>query len=191
MQKGTAKTTGWSRTQHWLPRLIATVNKYNHAGEVFLNGSYSRARHRRADLLSVSHSFKTEKSGTKSFRFSVSKPPLQQMPKNDPEIGPLIREVLSARSKMRLRSPLIFHSRSFASSRTMAWCTKKLPGAEEAAEIYRNNPNADFHQMVADITGLGRRVEQKPSISANIYGCRRSNYWPRQMGKTLAETRAM
>jgi len=38
----------------------------------------------------------SDEGGTISFRFSYSNPPLQQIPKRDPEIGPLIRNCFMA-----------------------------------------------------------------------------------------------
>jgi DNA polymerase I-like protein with 3'-5' exonuclease and polymerase domains len=77
---------------HWLPQLIATASKYDHAGSTFLEGHI--LEHLIGDRVYAEiNPFRSEDGGTKSFRFSYSNPPLQQMPSRDKELGPLIRNV--------------------------------------------------------------------------------------------------
>ena len=51
---------------------------------------------------------------------------------------------------------------------------RNLPGAREAAELYRNNPDADFHAIVAEMTGLDRDLAKAVNF-AKIYGAGRRN----------------
>jgi hypothetical protein len=75
-----------------LPRLIATANKYEHAGSTFLEGHI--LAHLIGDRVYAEiNPHRSENGGTRSFRFSYSNPPLQQMPSRDEELGPLIRRV--------------------------------------------------------------------------------------------------
>src|SRR5262249_54535633 len=89
----TAGKLGWMAVHpHWLPQLIATTNKYNHAGSTFLQGHI--LEHLIGDRVYAEiNPFRSEEGGAKSFRFSYSNPPLQQMPSRDPELAPLIRSV--------------------------------------------------------------------------------------------------
>ena len=114
------------------------------------------------------HQFKSEDGGTKSLRFSYSNPPLQQMPFVIKEIGPLIRSVFlpeegeygpSPTSPSRNSGYLVHYGRQ-----------RGLPGAREAAEAYRNDPKADFHQVVAEMTGLAARARRRPINFSKIYG---------------------
>ena len=84
---------GWMAGHpHWLPRLIATASKYEHAGSTFLEGHI--LSHLIGDrIYGEINPHRSEEGGTRSFRFSYSNPPLQQMPSRDPELGPLIRSV--------------------------------------------------------------------------------------------------
>ena len=78
------------RIRHWLPQLIATANKYDAAGSKFLEGHI--LAHLIGDRIYAEiNPLRSENGGTKSFRFSYSDPPLQQMPSRDEELGPLIR----------------------------------------------------------------------------------------------------
>ena len=82
---------GWMATHpHWLPQLIATANKYEHAGSTFLEG-HILSHLVGGRIYAEINPFRSEDGGTKSFRFSYSNPPLQQMPSRDKELGPLIR----------------------------------------------------------------------------------------------------
>lgn len=48
-------------------------------------------------------------------------------------------------------------------------CIQKLRGAQAAKDYYLNDPNADFHQMVADMAGISRK-EAKTINLALMYG---------------------
>ena len=75
-----------------MPQLIATANKYEHAGSTFLEGHI--LKHLIGGrIYGEINPHRSEEGGTKSFRFSYSNPPLQQMPSRDQELGPLIRRV--------------------------------------------------------------------------------------------------
>ena len=77
---------------HWLPQLIATANKYDAAGSKFLEG-HILEHLVDGRIYAEIHPHRSDEGGTRSFRFSYSNPPLQQMPSRDEELGPLIRSV--------------------------------------------------------------------------------------------------
>jgi DNA polymerase I-like protein with 3'-5' exonuclease and polymerase domains len=158
---------GWMpKHPHWLPRLIATANKYEHAGSTFLEGHI--LAHLIGDrIYGEINPHRSEESGTKSFRFSYSNPPLQQMPSRDPELGPLIRSV-------------------FLPEDGELWCTvdcsqqefrfvvheaaiRNVPGVQAALDRYRNDSNTDFHKWASEITGIPRD-DAKGVNFAKIYG---------------------
>jgi Mesyanzhinovviridae DNA polymerase len=140
--------------KHWLPQLIATANKYDAAGREFLEKRI--LAHLIGDRIYAEiNPHRSDNGGTRSFRFSYSSPPLQQMPSRDEELAPLIRSV-------------------FLPEEGEMWCTidcsqqefrfvvhhafmRKLPGAKEAVERYHNDPDTDFHEMVSDLTKLLRK----------------------------------
>src|SRR5262245_64930017 len=77
---------------HWLPQLTSRAAKYDDAANRFLQ----------SDILehifggrvhSEIHPHRSDNGGARSFRFSYSDPPLQQMPSRDEELAPLIRNV--------------------------------------------------------------------------------------------------
>jgi len=171
---------------HWLPQLIATANKYNAAGSKFLEGHI--LAHLIGDRVCAEiNPHRSEDGGTRSFRFSYSNPPLQQMPSRDKELGPLIRSV-------------------FLPENGETWCTvdcsqqefrlvvhhaiiRNLPGAKEAAERYRNDPDTDFHALAGEITGIPRD-DAKGVNFAKIYGAGPEKV-AQMIGKPLAEAQKL
>jgi hypothetical protein len=65
--------------EHWLPRLISTASKYDSAACKFLEG-HILEHIVNGRIHAELHPFKSEDGGARSFRFSISSPPLQQMP---------------------------------------------------------------------------------------------------------------
>ena len=171
---------------HWLPRLIATANKYDAAGSKFLEGHI--LDHLIGDRIYAEiNPLRSEEGGTRSFRFSYSHPPLQQMPSRDKELGPLIRSV-------------------FLPEDGEIWCTvdcsqqefrfvvhhatiRNLPGAKEAVERYYNDPDTDFHALAGEITGIPRD-DAKSVNFAKIYGAGVKKF-AQMIGKPLAEAQKL
>lgn len=143
-----------SKTDHWLPNLVARAQKMQDAGEKFVQGYMLNYAHR-GRLHAEIHQFKNERGGTKTSRFAYSDPPLQQMPSRDPEIADDIRgcfepeegEVWGALDYSQQEYRLIVHFASLC----------KVAGADKPVAMYRENPKTDFHTMVAEMTGLPRR----------------------------------
>jgi DNA polymerase I-like protein with 3'-5' exonuclease and polymerase domains len=159
--------TGWMRqSKHPLPPLIATAMRYDHYAEYFLrtqiiehaiNGRiYAEINPHRGDA-----------GGTRTLRFSYAHPPLQQMPKHDTELAPLIRTAFLPEdgelwaecdvSQQEFRKLVHYGARH------------KLPRAAEMVERYRTDPATDFHVLVADWTSIDRQ-SAKNSNFARIYG---------------------
>ena len=178
---------GWMATHpHWLPQLIATASKYDHAGSTFLEGHI--LEHLVGDrIYGEINPHRSEEGGTRSFRFSYSNPPLQQMPSRDEELGPLIRRV-------------------FLPEEGELWCTvdcsqqefrfvahhaaiRNLPGANEAVRRYRTDPDTDFHALASEITGLQRKDAKNVNF-AKIYGAGVKKF-AEMIGKPLREAQAI
>jgi DNA polymerase I-like protein with 3'-5' exonuclease and polymerase domains len=178
---------GWMATNpHWLPRLIATANKYEHAGSTFLEGHI--LAHLIGDrIYGEINPFRSEDGGARSSRFSYSNPPLQQMPSHNEELAPLIRRVFLPEENER-------------------WCTadcsqqefrfvvhhaaiRNLPGAKQAVERYRNDPYTDFHDMAAAMTGLARKAAKGVNF-AKVYGAREKKF-AEMIGKPPSEAQAI
>ena len=152
--------------EHWLPRLIALASKYHDTACKFFQG-HILDHIIGGRIYAEFHQFKTEDGGTKSLRFSVSQPPLQQMPIRDEETGPPIRRVFEADEGC-------YWAKCDVSQQEFRILVDKaerhnLPGAKEAGDEYRNNPDADYHKYVAELAELDRKPAKQTNFM-KIYG---------------------
>jgi len=98
---------------------------------------------------------RNDEGGTITGRLSMNSPNLQQVPARHEIIGPMVRSLflpeegqLWAANDFSSQEPrLLVHYATLLD----------LPGAEKMAEAYRENPDTDFHQMVADMAGIKRK----------------------------------
>ena len=182
-----AGKSGWMATHpHWLPQGIAIANKYEAAGTKFLEGHI--LKHIVGGRIHAEiHPFRADEGGTRSSRFSYSNPPLQQMPVRDKELGPLIRSVFLPEEGEIWCKP----DQAQQEFRWLVACAAKLGlrGSAEAVATYRDNPNADFHAMVAEMTGLDRDAAKSVNF-AKIYGAGVKKL-AEMTGKPVAETQAI
>ena len=129
----------------------------------------------------------SDEGGTISFRFSYSNPPLQQMPKRDDEIGPLIR------SAFRPEEDEFWATADASQQEFRGWVhygvQHGLPSAQEAAKAYRNDPDTDFHELVGEMTGLGRDMAKTANF-AKGYGSGVATF-AKTIGKSYAEATAI
>jgi hypothetical protein len=163
---------GWMTGHaHWLPSLVAKIERYHDASFKFLQG-YILDHIVNGRIHASIHPHRTGSDiqrdrGAKSSRFSYSDPPLQQMPSRDKEITPLMRGVFLP-EEGQVWAKLDASQREFRLVVHFA-CERKLTGAEAACEEYINNPDADIHQYTADTTGIDRQ-SGKTFNFAKIYG---------------------
>jgi len=162
----TAGKTGWmAGHKHWLPPLIATANKYDKAAADFLQKLIDHTVNGRIHAEINPH--RSEDNGTKSFRFSYSNPPLQQMPSRDEELAPLIRGVfLPEEGEIWVKPDASQQEFRFV----VHYANQhKLRKAAEAVARYHDDPDCDFHALAATITAL-ERASAKAVNFAKIYG---------------------
>jgi len=174
---------GWMATHpHWLPQLIAIANKYHYAGSTFLQAHV--LEHLIGDrIYGEINPHRSEEGGTKSFRFSYSNPPLQQMPSRDPELGPLIRRVfLPEEGEIWCMVDCSQQEFRFVAHHAFI---RNLSGAAAVVERYRNDPDTDFHELASAMTALARK-DAKGFNFAKIYGAGVKKI-AEMIGKPLAE----
>lgn len=147
--------TEWmEKIDHWLPQNIFHASKYHWSAEKFI-GKYIQGYAHMGRVHADIHQYKDEDGGTRTYRFSYSDPPLQQMPSRNALIAPRIRKLFLPEEGSYWFAPdysqqeyrLIVH---FAAVCHMA-------GVEDAVRLYNEDPDTDFHNLVVELTGLVRR----------------------------------
>ena len=98
---------------------------------------------------------RSDSGGTVTGRLSMASPNLQQVPARHEVIGPMVRGLflpeegqLWAANDFSSQEPrLLVHYARLVD----------LPGADEMAQQYQQDPRTDFHQMVADLASIPRK----------------------------------
>lgn len=157
----------WLEVQdHWLPKSIALARKYDQAAEKFLKG-YIYDHMIDGRIHAEIHQLRDIDEdrgggGTRSYRFAYSTPPLQQMPARDPDVGKKIREVFLPEENEEWFVADLDQQEPRLTVHYAA--ALECPGYEKAVAYYQTVPNADYHQMVADMAG----IERKPAKIINL-----------------------
>jgi hypothetical protein len=169
---------------HPLPPLIAAATDLDNYCENFV-GTQILGHVQNGRIHAEINPHRSEDGGTCSFRFSYSHPPLQQMPKHDAELAPLIRAIFLPEENETWASCDISQQEFRLITHYAA--RHKLPRAQEAVERYRNDPNTDFHLLVSEWTG----IEGQPAKNSNFarsYGAGLKKFAV-MIGKSEAEAR--
>ncbi len=155
----TAKTNAPSFRREWLEQhehpvanLIKDARGLDKLKETFIKG-YILEGHTNARIYCQFHQLRSDDNGTVSGRFSSSHPNLQNIPIRTTE-GRLIREIFlpdEGQSWWKLdwsqiEYRLIVHYAALL----------KLEGAQDVVDKYTNDPDVDYHQIIANVTGLPR-----------------------------------
>ena len=161
-EKGSPSFTKLFLTDHTheLPQLIVEARNLNKTSGTFIN---TIMKHCHADGRIHSHinQIRSDDGGTVSGRISMNNPNLQQIPARDPELGPLIRSLFLpeedeqwAAIDFSQQEPriLVHYAHVYGKSRNL-----ELNGVSEFVDGYRENPDMDFHTMVAEMAGIGRK----------------------------------
>jgi len=154
------------KIDHPIPQNIAKALNYHSAATKFI-GNYVQSFTHMGRIHADVHQFKDEEGGTRTYRLSYSGPPLQQMPTRDPDIGPAIRrgflpeegEYWFAPDYSQQEYRLIVHFSNVC----------KMAGVDKAVQMYNDNPDTDFHNLVVKLTGLTRN-RAKDCNFAKSYG---------------------
>jgi DNA polymerase I-like protein with 3'-5' exonuclease and polymerase domains len=180
---------GWMQhSEHWLPPLIAAADQLDQYGDNFLQqqilGHVENGR-----VYGEVHPHRSDFGGTRSLRFSYSHPPIQQMPKHDEELAPLIRGVFLPEEGEAWAS-CDFSQQEFRIVVHYA-IRHKLMGAAAARDRYISNPDTDFHAYASELTGgTLSRQDGKTFNFMTIYGAGPETI-ALQIGKSLNETKTL
>lgn len=166
---------------HPVAQHIAQARRLHDGAEKFI-GTYILGHLHMGRLHAEVHQLRSEEGGTRTYRFSYSNPPLQQMNRAEPDktdpnhkdyiegfidVGTMIREcfipeageVISAPDYSQQEYRRIVHYASLLD----------LPKADEAVHYYHTDPKPDYHNLVVSMTGLTRK-KAKDANFAKAFG---------------------
>ena len=139
---------------HKVAKAIVAAREVNKTHNTFLQ-PYLDASEADGRIHSHINQLRGDFGGTVTGRLSMAQPNLQQVPARHPVTGPMVRglflpeegELWAANDFSSQEPRLLVHYASLL----------QLDGAEKMATAYREDPDTDFHQMVADMAGITRK----------------------------------
>jgi DNA polymerase I-like protein with 3'-5' exonuclease and polymerase domains len=152
--------------EHPIAKLIVEARETNKTHSTFLQ-PYLKFSEKTGRIHPSVNQLRSDDGGTITGRLSMANPNLQQVPARHEIIGPMVRSLflpeegqLWASNDFSAQEPrLLVHYASLLS----------LPGSEDMVDAYKNNPNTDFHQMVADMAGIKRKAAKTIGLGL-MYG---------------------
>lgn len=151
---------------HWLPQAVARSRQLHNMGEKFI-GNYIQSNMHRGRVHPEINQLRDGKKGTRSYRFSYSNPPLQQIPGRDPEFTALVRGLFLPEEGELWHAPDYSQQEPFLTVHYASLLG--LTGSDEAVKYLKNSNNPDYHQMIADMAMISRK-EAKPINLGLAYG---------------------
>ena len=151
---------------HPVAKLIVEARETNKTHSTFLQ-PYMDFSAKTGRIHPHVNQMRSDDGGTVTGRLSMAQPNLQQVPARHEIIGPMVRSLflpeegeLWASNDFSSQEPrLLVHYANLLN----------LPGAEVMVDAYHNDPNTDFHQMVADMAGIKRKAAKTIGLGL-MYG---------------------
>ena len=157
---------------HELARLIVQARNLNKTSGTFIN-TIMKHCHSDGRIHSHINQIRSDDGGTVSGRISMSNPNLQQIPARDPEMGPMIRSLFLpeegdqwAAIDFSQQEPRILVHYAYVYGKSRG---QQMAGVEEFVDSYRNDPDMDFHTMVADMAKIARKQAKTINLGM-MYG---------------------
>jgi DNA polymerase I-like protein with 3'-5' exonuclease and polymerase domains len=152
--------------EHPMSKMILEARELNKTHGTFLE-PYLKHSAKDGRVHTHFNQMRNEDGGTVTGRLSASNPNLQQVPARHEIIGPMVRglflpedgQIWAANDFSSQEPRLLVHYATLLG----------LPGAEKMAQAYRDNPDTDFHQMVADMAGIKRKAAKTIGLGL-MYG---------------------
>ncbi len=178
--------------EHALAKLVVEARNLNKTSGTFIN-SIMKHCHSDGSIHAHINQIRSDDGGTVSGRFSMSNPNLQQIPANDPELGPLIRSLFLpeegeqwAAIDFSQQEPRILTHYAHVYGQTRGI---PLEGAAEFVAAYNNDPSTDFHTMVAEMANIPRK--QAKTINLGMMYGMGVNKLSDQLDITVEEAKAI
>jgi DNA polymerase I-like protein with 3'-5' exonuclease and polymerase domains len=157
---------------HELPKMILRTRDLNKTHGTFINTIMKHTAHD-GRIHSHINQIRSDDGGTVSGRISMSNPNLQQIPARDPELGPMIRSLFLPEENEQWASidfsqqePRILVNYAHAYGKSQG---HDMKGVQEFVDGYQNDPDMDFHTMVADMANIPRKQAKTINLGM-MYG---------------------
>jgi DNA polymerase I-like protein with 3'-5' exonuclease and polymerase domains len=158
---------------HKLPQLVVRARELNKTNGTFITTIQKHVAHD-GRIHSHINQIRSDDGGTVSGRISMNNPNLQQIPARNQELGPMIRKLFLPEEGEQWASidysqqepRILVH---YASVYGKARKAGALPRVEEFVEKYTNDPDMDFHTMVAEMADIPRKQAKTINL-AMMYG---------------------
>lgn len=152
--------------EHPIAQMIVEARETNKTHSTFLK-PYMDFSAKTGRIHPSVNQLRSDDGGTVTGRLSMANPNLQQVPARHEIIGPMVRSLFLpeegeswASIDFSSQEPrLLVHYASLLG----------LPGADTMVDAYNNDPNTDFHQMVADMAGIKRKAAKTIGLGL-MYG---------------------
>ena len=157
----------WMRKHpHWLPRFISRAEQLTDMADKFLK-NFILDYEENGRIYASINQFRSEEGGTRSFRFSYANPPLQQAPHRDERWSRAFRGVFLP-ERDELWASMDYSQQEYRLIVHYAALMNMTKAASAVAQ-YEQNPDTDFHALVAQWTGLDRKPAKDTNF-AKAYG---------------------
>jgi DNA polymerase I-like protein with 3'-5' exonuclease and polymerase domains len=161
-----------SEHDHELPKMILRTRDLNKTSGTFINTIMKHTAHD-GRIHSHINQIRSDDGGTVSGRISMNNPNLQQIPARDPELGPMIRSLFLpeegeewASIDFSQQEPRILVHYAHAYGKSQG---HDMKGVQEFVDGYQNDPDMDFHTMVADMAKIPRKQAKTINLGM-MYG---------------------
>lgn len=141
---------------------IITYRKVKNLENTFINSSI-RSHYYKGKIHTTLNQVAMDDYGTVTGRLSSSDPNLQQIPKRNKVLAPLLRQAYRSPDPNVMWGSADFKSQEY---RVFAQYAK----AKFIIDAYDKDPTADYHQLVADLLGVERDPTAKRINLGTIYG---------------------
>jgi DNA polymerase I-like protein with 3'-5' exonuclease and polymerase domains len=128
---------------------IDTILKHSHKGRIHAEINQLRG----------------DNGGTVTGRFSYSNPNLQQIPARNKDLGPKIRSLFIPENKCKWG--VFDYSQQEPRLVVHYAALQNLYGVDDVLDSYNNNPDTDFHTIVADMANIPR--SQAKTINLGLF----------------------
>lgn len=127
---------------------------------------------------------RSDDGGTRSGRFASANPNMEQVPARNEYLAPLIRSIFVSEPGTQYG---VFDYSQQEPRVTVHYAYRRgFRGADEARRRYIENPDTDYHQMVADMVGIKRKDAKSLNLGL-AYGMGKDKM-AQKLGRTKSET---